>query len=102
VSPWRRRRFDELVRRQLDLFAEDEAALLAEAEEAERRYDEAQSEGAEEAYGDFQLVLDSVADALGDVKTSYAGTLDEEAAEEYEAAFDRLAGRRFPLLRGRF
>ena len=102
MSPWRRRRFDALVRRQLDLFAEDEVALLAEAEEAERRYDEAHRDRAEEAYGDFQLVLDSVADALGDVQTSYAGTLDEEAAEEYETAFDRLAGRRFPLLRGRF
>jgi tRNA U55 pseudouridine synthase TruB len=102
VRLWRGRRFDDLVRRQLDLFAEDEAVLLAEADEAERRYDEAPRDEAEEAYGDFQLVLDSVADVLGDVKTAYSGTLDEQAAEAYEAAFDRLAGRRFPLLRGRF
>ena len=45
-----RRRFDDLVRRQLDAFAEDEAELLEEAREAERAYDAAEREDAEEAY----------------------------------------------------
>ena len=49
---FRRNRFGDLVRRQLDLFEEDEADLLQEAETADRAYDEAEREDAEEAYGD--------------------------------------------------
>jgi hypothetical protein len=61
---FRRNRFGDLVRRQLDLFAEDEAALLREADAAARAYDDAEREDAEEAYGDYQLVLESVVEAL--------------------------------------
>ena len=101
MIPRRRGRFADLVARQLDLFAEDEAALVAEAEDAERAYDAAGRDDAEEAYGDFQTVVEAIADALGDVKAAYAATLDDDTAEEYEAAFDRAAAKRFPLLRGR-
>ena len=101
MIPRRRGRFAVLVARQLDLFAEDEAALVAEAEDAERAYDAAGRDDAEEAYGDFQTVVEAIADALGDVKATYAATLDDDTAEEYEAAFDRAAAKRFPLLRGR-
>ncbi len=86
------------MRRQLELLAEDEADLLAEAAEAERAYDRADREDAEEAYGDYQLVLDALADRLLEVRATYAATLDEEAAREYEAAFDRAAAKRFPRL----
>jgi len=89
------------VRRQLDLLTEDEAELLAEADEAERAYDAAERDDAEEAYGDYQLVLDALADRLIDLRVTYAATLDEEAALEYEAAFDGAAMKRFPPLRGR-
>lgn len=93
-----RDRFGELVRRQLDLFAEDEAELLAEAEAAERAYDEAEREDAEEAFGDYQLVLEAIADRLVEVRDTYAGTLDEGAAAAYERSFDRLVRRRYPKL----
>lgn len=96
---FRRNRFGELVRRQLDLFAEDEAALLQEAEEAERAYDAAERDDAEELYGDYQLVLESVADRLGELRDTYAATLDESAADEYAAAFERAARRRHPRVR---
>lgn len=96
---FRRNRFGELVRRQLDLFAEDEAALLEEADEAERAYDAAEREDAEELYGDYQLVLESVADRLGELRDTYAATLDGSAAEEYAAAFERAARRRHPRVR---
>ena len=69
---FRRDRFGDLVRRQLDLFAEDDAALLREAEAAERAYDEADRDEAEEAYGDYQLVLEAVADRLGEIRDVYA------------------------------
>ena len=99
MSRFRRGRFTELVRRQLDLFAEDEAELLAEAEAAERAYDAADREDAEEAYGDFQLALEAVAERLEEVRDAYTRTLDEETAEEYAAAFERAAARRHPRVR---
>jgi len=89
------------VRRQLDLFVDDEAELLAEADEAERAYDGAEREVAEEAYGDFQLVLDAAAERLIELRETYAATLDGDLALEYEAAFDREAARRLPRIRGR-
>ena len=91
----RRGRFDELVDRQLDLLAEDEASLLEEAEDAEAAWVRSGRDEAEEAYGDFQLVVDALADRLLEVRDSYASTLDAEAADEYRAAFHRAVTRRF-------
>jgi hypothetical protein len=96
---FRRDRFGALVRRQLDLFAEDEADLLAEADEAERAYEGAERDDAEEAYGDYQLVLEAIADRLAELRDTYAATLDADAAEPYAAAFEKAARRRFPQVR---
>lgn len=93
---FRRNRFAELVRRQLDLFAEEEAALLADAAEAERAYDAADREEAEEAFADFLLVLDTGRDRLDEIRTTYAATLEGDAALEYDAAFTRAARKRYP------
>ncbi|MCP9487050.1 MAG: hypothetical protein MSC30_14460 [Gaiellaceae bacterium MAG52_C11] len=93
---FRRNRFADLVRRQLDLFVAEEAELLAEVVEAERAYDAAEREDAEHAYADFQLVLDTGRDRLAEIQATYAATLDEVAAREYEAAFVRATTRRFP------
>jgi len=92
---FRRGRFHDLVERQLDLFAEDDAELLEEALEAEAAYDSAEARGAEEAYGDYQLVVDAIADRLLDIRESYARTLDQDAAAEYSADFTRAATKRF-------
>jgi flagellar biosynthesis/type III secretory pathway protein FliH len=96
---FRRDRFGDLIRRQLDLFAADEADLLRESEEAEHVYDAADREDAEEAYGDYQLVLEAIADQLEELRDTYASTLDAEAAEAYAQAFARAARKRFPKLR---
>lgn len=87
-------RFDDLVQRQLDLFAADEAELLAEAREAEQAWDRADRDEAEEAYGNLQLVLDAIGDRLLDIRETYAATLDEAAADEYRATFARAARKR--------
>ena len=92
----RRSRFADLVSRQLDLFADEEAELFAEADEAERAYDAAAREDAESAYADFQLVLDAGAERLAEIQAAYGATLEEDAAREYEAAFARAAAKRFP------
>ena len=93
---FRRNRFADLVRRQLDLFAQEEVGLFAEADEAERAYDAAAREDAEEAYADFQLVLEAGGERLDEIRTTYAATLDEDAALEYADAFTRSAAKRFP------
>jgi hypothetical protein len=101
----RRRRFHDLVERQLDLF-EDETELLAEAAETDAAWSSAAAETSEELYGDHQLVVDAIADALSEIRETYAATLDESTAEEYRSAFDAGAHKRFgryasALLEGR-
>ncbi len=93
-----RGRFHELVRRQLDLFAEEEAALLEEGKTADAAWTTAGREESEELFGDYQLVVDAIGERLHDIRESYAGTLDEPTADEYREAFDRAALKRF----GRF
>jgi len=95
---FRRNRFGDLVRRQLDLFEEDEADLLREADTAARAYDDAERDEAEEAYSDYQLVLESVVDSLEELRDTYAMTLDDDSREAYEQAFVRAARKRFPTL----
>jgi hypothetical protein len=92
---FRRGPFDELVERQLALFAEDEADDLAEAAEAEAAWVRTGREEAEEAYGDFQLVVDAIADRLLEVRETYAATLDEERAAAYRRAFHAGVARTF-------
>lgn len=91
----RRHPLGELVERQLALFAVDEADLLAEASEAEAAWNDAGRDTAEEAYGDYQLVVDAIADRLLDLREGYAATLDAETAEAYRRAFAAGAARRF-------
>ena len=91
-----RRRFADLVDRQLDLFGDDARELLAEAAEADDAWTHASAEDSEELYGDYQLVVDAIGDGLLDVRETYAAALDERAVDEYRAAFDREARKRFP------
>jgi hypothetical protein len=92
----RSRRFDELIRTQLDLIEEDEAGLLAEAKDADEAQTHAGRDEAEELYGDYQLVVDAIGERLLDVRETYAATLAGDADDEYRAAFTRAAARRFP------
>ena len=91
----RRDPLHDLVERQLALFAEDEAELLREADEAEAAWNDAGRDTAEEAYGDYQLVVDAIADRLLDVREAYAATLHPETADPYRRAFAAAAARRF-------
>ncbi len=91
----RRAPFDELVERQLALFAEDEAELLQEAVDAEAVWVRAGREDAEEAYGDYQLVVDAIADRLLDLREAYAATLPDDTVDAYRQSFATVASRRF-------
>jgi hypothetical protein len=91
----RRGRFDDLVERQLDVFEEDEAALLSEGREADTAWTNADAEDSEELYGDYQLVVDAIAESLHETRETYAATLDGQTTADYRAAFDGAARRRF-------
>ena len=90
----RRRRFDDVIRRQLDLFESEHRDLIDEVERAERAYDEADRDDAEERYGDYLDLVETGTEALAGVRDGFASTLADDAAEEYEAAFNRAVLKR--------
>ena len=92
----RRSAFDELIARQLDLFERDHADLVAECDRAERAYDRAARDEAEERYGDYVDLVETGTEILADLRDHYARTLDEDAAEEYERRFNRAVVKRLP------
>ena len=91
-----KRRFGELIDRQLDLFEQDNAELFDRVDDAEADYRAAAREEAEERFGDLQEVLAEGTELLIEVRDSYSETLDDETVEEYVAAFDLAVLRRFP------
>ena len=88
--------FQDLVERQLALFRQDEAELLAEVEDALEAYDGAGRDEAEERYGEFVDLVDTGREALVDMRDAFAESLDEEAADEYRLVFDDLVRKRLP------
>jgi hypothetical protein len=93
---FRRNRFGDVIRRQLDLFERDHADLLADVAAAERAYDDADREDAEERYGEYVDLVEEGTETLADIRDSFKRTLDEDAGEEYEAAFSRAVKKRLP------
>jgi len=93
---FRRRRFGDLIDRQLALFVEQHAELLRECEEAIAKYDAAERESAEELYGDYVDLVETGTEALADMRDRFAQTLSERDAEEYEAEFNRAVAKKLP------
>jgi hypothetical protein len=92
----RRRRFAEVIGRQLDLFVRDQLELLEACDEAERAYDRADRDEAEELFGHYQDLVETGTEILADLRDNFAQTLDDETAEEYEAEFNRAIAKRLP------
>jgi hypothetical protein len=92
----KKRRFAEVIARQLDLFVRDHLELLEECDEAERAYDRAERGEAEERFGDYQELVETGTEILADLRDNFAATLDEDSAEEYEKAFNRAVAKRLP------
>ena len=88
------RPFADLVARQLELFEREHAGLIREAEAAERAYDRAGREEAEERYGDYVDLVDTGVELLAELRDNYAASLDEETAAAYELAFNEAVHRR--------
>jgi len=81
---FRRRRYDEVVVRQLELFLAEDADLLDDVDRALERYNAAEAGEAEEVYGDYQLAIEAATDRLGELRDAYARTLEDSEAYVWE------------------
>jgi hypothetical protein len=93
---FRRRRFADVISRQLDLFEREHRGLIDDCDAAEHAYDRADRDEAEERYGDYMDLVETGTEALADIRDHFAATLDEDAAGEYEDAFNRAVAKRLP------
>jgi hypothetical protein len=91
----RRARFADLIERQLDLFERDHRGLIDDCAAAERSYTRADRDEAEERYGDYVDLVETGTEVLADLRDNFATTLDDDAAEEYIAAFNQAVLKRF-------
>jgi hypothetical protein len=90
----RRARFGDVIRRQLDLFEQEQAELLVRCAAAEREYVSAERDEAEERYGDYMDLVDIGTELLAYLRDNFASTLAEETAEEYEREFNQAVSKR--------
>ena len=95
---FRRRRFRDVIERQLVFFAEDDADLLDDVDRALEQYNRADRDEAEELYGDYQLTIEAATDRLAELRDAYARTLDEDDAEQYSREFNRTVVERWRAL----
>lgn len=93
-----RKPFADLIERQLILFETENRELLAALTEAERGYDRAERDEAEERYSAFLDLVEAAGEELADLRDHFAATLDGDAAEAYARAFNRAAVKRWPRL----
>jgi hypothetical protein len=91
-----RRRFSRVIERQLDLFERENADLIRRCVLAERAYDGAERDEAEARYSEYLDLVEIGVDELAEMRDAYTATLDEDAAEAYEAAFARAVRKRLP------
>jgi hypothetical protein len=91
-----RRRFVDVVERQLALFTAENRGLIRDVEAALAAYDRAARDEAEKRYGDYLDLVETGTDRLVELRDNYTATLDDEAGEEYEEAFNRLVRKRLP------
>ena len=87
-----RRRFRELARRQLAIFAEEHSAKVTEARAALRAYDdERDPQEALQRYADHDDLSEDVELILTEMCERYAATLDQRMARRYVKVFTREA-----------
>ena len=85
---FRRRRFRDVIDRQLGFFEQDDGDLLHDVDRALARYDGAGRDEAEELYGDYQLAIEAATDRLAELRDTYARTLEDDDAEQYTREFN--------------
>ena len=91
----RRARFADAIDRQLDLFEREQRGLIDDCIAAERAYNRASRDEAEERYGDYVDLVETGTEVLAGLRDNFAATLDEDTAEEYEDALNAAVLKRF-------
>jgi hypothetical protein len=91
----RRARFADVIERQLDLFEREQRGLIDDCVAAERAYNRAPRDEAEERYGDYVDLVETGTEILADLRDNFASTLDEDTASDYEDAFNLAVLKRF-------
>jgi hypothetical protein len=94
---FRREPFRDVISRQLDIFEQDEAELIADTREADRAYNRAPRDEAEAHYEKYADLVETGTELLAEIRDAYMRTLDEETSEVYEAAFNRAVKKRLKL-----
>ena len=89
----RRRRFGDLIDRQLAFVVEEERWLLDDVDASRAAWVAAPRDEAEERFGDYQLALEALKDRLTEIRDTYAATLEDP--DEYEREFEREVVRRW-------
>ena len=92
----RKRRFADLIARQLDVFVRDQLELLVACDVAERASPGAERDEAVERFGDYQDLVETGTELLADLRDNFKQTLDEDTTEEYEVEFNRAVVKRLP------
>jgi ElaB/YqjD/DUF883 family membrane-anchored ribosome-binding protein len=95
---FRRKRFREVIERQLAFFEEEDGDLLDDVDRLLDKYNRADRDEAEELYGDYQLAIEAATDRLAEFRDAYARTLDEDDAEQYVQEFNRGVVERWRAL----
>ena len=94
----RRRRFGDLVGRQIELFVSDNANLLARVDAAQRAYDRAGADDSEELFGDYMDLVEEAEEELLSLRDHYAEGMAARDRRDYEREFYRAAEKRLPTL----
>ena len=89
----RRRRYGDVIERQLELFVSEDVDHLHDVDRALERYNAAEAADAEELYGDYQLAIEAATDRLSELREAYARTLDDPDA--YVREFNTAVVRRW-------
>jgi hypothetical protein len=98
--PWRSR-FDDVISRQLALFADENASRLVHIGEARRAYDRAGAYQAEERWGEYMDLVEETEDDLLELRERYAATMADDQRARYERDFWRQAQKLLPSLGAR-
>ena len=91
-----RRRFADLIQRQLDLFEREHGDVIEEAQERLELYNRAERDEAEELYGDYVDAFETGTELLADARDHFAATLAEPDADVYRREFDRAVAKQLP------
>jgi len=96
VVSFRRKRFTDIIERQLAFFVQDDGELVTDVDAALDAYNHAEREDAEELYGDYQLAIEAATDRLAELRDAFARTLGDPDA--YTVEFNRAVVERWSEL----